>query len=97
METMMISTIDRLKTLGRSTVLIEISSGIWKKVIGPAELLSTLPFGGTIKLGLKIIDMNGTNMIFGGKSDITGKAGHYTLNDFDMTEAKLKDVELTAS
>ncbi len=91
------STIDRLKTLGRSTVLIEVSSGVWKKVIGPAKLLSTLPFGGTIKLGLTIIDMNGTSMIFGGKSDITGNAGYYTLNDFDISEAELENAGRTVS
>lgn len=83
--------IDRLKTLGRSEVLVEVAPGKWKKVIGPIALLLTLPFRGKIKLGFGGPEIYGTNTIGNGRCDVEGTAGHYVLNGFDLDQAIFED------
>ena len=84
--------VDRLKTIGRSTVLFEVAPGKWKKVIGPVALILTLPFGGKIKLGFDDVEICGANTIGSGKCDVEGGAGHYDLNGFDLDKAFLVDI-----
>jgi len=76
----------------RSKVVIEVQPGIWKQVTGPAELIATLPYGGQITLGFNGPRISGTNTIGGGKCNVSGRAGRYTLNGFDISQATLEDI-----
>lgn len=83
--------IDRLKNLLRSAVMLEVTPGVWKKVIGPTELLNTLPYGGKIMLGFDCLEIFGANTIGSGRCDVSGGLGHYVLNGFNLDQATLKD------